>query len=253
MKKSYLLLSSLCLMLFVFTSSCVAQKDTVLVDNWYEVNAYGKAVAFSKVAKEGRISVFIVSTTWCKPCIELKNNLFSSLDQYPDVDFYYILMNGSTKHNYKDLKETAAYDVWMKTELLKEWPTVYVLAPTTNVVKKFNPTTIREEGYTKGMFQRTVDIIEKLRINTTNYSDDLLITEIEKEPYVISKATSNSETEKNATATADNYITHTIEQGDNLTKISKKYNVTADEIKEWNNLNSVDDIKIGETLIINKT
>lgn len=244
MKKSSLLLSSLCLMLFVFISSCAAQKDTILVNNWYEINAYGKAVAFSKVAEEGRISVFIVSTTWCKPCIELKNNLFNSIDEYSDVDFYYVIMNGN--HNYKELQKTAAFDVWRKTELLSEWPTVYILAPTTNVVKKFTPTSLTKEGYTKGMFQRTVDIIEKLRINTTTYSNDLLITKIDKKPYSTSKEVSTSEV-------TDKSIKHKIKQGDNLTKIAKKYKVSTDEIKKWNKLNSVDDIKVGETLIINKT
>lgn len=52
-------------------------------------------------------------------------------------------------------------------------------------------------------------------------------------------------TEKKKTKTA----THTVKEGENLTEIADKYDVSIDDIKEWNKLKS-DVIKPGQTLIV---
>ncbi len=44
---------------------------------------------------------------------------------------------------------------------------------------------------------------------------------------------------------------HVVAQGETLFRISKNFNVDVNDVKQWNNLSS-DDVKIGQTLIINK-
>ena len=46
-------------------------------------------------------------------------------------------------------------------------------------------------------------------------------------------------------------LNHVVVQGDNLYRISKTYNVSISDIKQWNNMTS-DDVKLGQTLVINK-
>ncbi len=46
--------------------------------------------------------------------------------------------------------------------------------------------------------------------------------------------------------------THTVKEGENLTIIADKYNVTVEDIKKWNNLKS-DVIKVGQVLIVSDT
>jgi membrane-bound lytic murein transglycosylase D len=46
-------------------------------------------------------------------------------------------------------------------------------------------------------------------------------------------------------------ISHIVVAGENLFRISQKYNVTVEEIKKWNNLPD-NNIKVGQKLIINK-
>jgi membrane-bound lytic murein transglycosylase D len=46
-------------------------------------------------------------------------------------------------------------------------------------------------------------------------------------------------------------ITYTVQPKESLYGISKKYGVTVDDIKKWNNLTS-DNLQIGQQLIISK-
>ena len=45
---------------------------------------------------------------------------------------------------------------------------------------------------------------------------------------------------------------HEVVKGDNLTKISKKYNVPSDSIIKWNGIKNPDKLKIGEVLKLSK-
>ncbi len=47
-------------------------------------------------------------------------------------------------------------------------------------------------------------------------------------------------------------ITHTVSQGETLFAISKKYGVSVDEVKSWNNIGSQNIITIGQKLVIFK-
>ena len=51
--------------------------------------------------------------------------------------------------------------------------------------------------------------------------------------------------------TTDNYKSHEVQQGEGLYAISKKYGVSVNNLKDWNNLKS-DQLHIGEVLIISK-
>ncbi len=52
-------------------------------------------------------------------------------------------------------------------------------------------------------------------------------------------------------ATSSNEITHVVAKGETLYSISKKYNITVDQIKTWNHLTD-DNAKVGTLLIINE-
>ena len=54
-----------------------------------------------------------------------------------------------------------------------------------------------------------------------------------------------------AYANAD--VTYTIKKGDTLSRVSKKFNVSAKEIRSLNNLKKSAKLRIGKTLIVNKT
>jgi LysM repeat protein len=56
---------------------------------------------------------------------------------------------------------------------------------------------------------------------------------------------------ENKTASSCNIITYTVQPKESLYGISKKYGVTVDDIKKWNNLTS-DNLQIGQQLIISK-
>lgn len=50
--------------------------------------------------------------------------------------------------------------------------------------------------------------------------------------------------------TSQSSITHTVKKGQTLSSIAENYNVTVNDLKNWNNLND-DNIKIGDKLVIN--
>ncbi|MCG2709311.1 MAG: LysM domain-containing protein, partial [Thermodesulfovibrionales bacterium] len=54
-----------------------------------------------------------------------------------------------------------------------------------------------------------------------------------------------------AYANAD--VTYTIKKGDTLSRVSKKINVSAKEIRSLNNLKKSAKLRIGQTLIVKKT
>lgn len=47
-------------------------------------------------------------------------------------------------------------------------------------------------------------------------------------------------------------VTHNIIKGDTLYSISKKYDVTIENIKEWNNITDVGSLKVGDTIVVKK-
>jgi LysM repeat protein len=61
---------------------------------------------------------------------------------------------------------------------------------------------------------------------------------------------SNEETEQiQKTIAVDGTMTHLVVKGDTLYNICKRYSVTVEQLKEWNNLESIT-IRIGQKLIV---
>ncbi|MEX0636680.1 MAG: LysM domain-containing protein, partial [Ferruginibacter sp.] len=54
-----------------------------------------------------------------------------------------------------------------------------------------------------------------------------------------------------STAVADSKKIHEVQPKEGLYSIAKKYNLSIEEIKQWNQLTS-DDLKVGQHLIISK-
>jgi membrane-bound lytic murein transglycosylase D len=62
----------------------------------------------------------------------------------------------------------------------------------------------------------------------------------------------NPKSKKSTTANKKSVVKyHEVKPNENLQIISKKYNVDVDDLKEWNNLNSMK-LKIGQRLIVSK-
>jgi thiol-disulfide isomerase/thioredoxin len=135
--------------------------------DWFEVNCTGKVLAVSRIAKVGKISVFIISTPWCAPCKMLKDKLMDNSDINMElVDIYYVLMTDN--NDYDELKQTESYKVWREVEQLDAWPYVYITAPTTNIVSNFSPT--KE----KNTYDRIMKVINALGENTNNFNDQIV-------------------------------------------------------------------------------
>jgi membrane-bound lytic murein transglycosylase D len=96
----------------------------------------------------------------------------------------------------------------------------------------------------------TVEQIKKwngLSSNTVNVGQKLIVG-VEKET-VSTTETKSSTSSSQSTATVS---THTVKAGESLYLISKKYGVTVDELKEWNNLTTTE-LKVGQKLTVKKT
>ena len=114
----------------------------VCLGNWYEITTNGQVISYGKIAKEGKVSVFILSTNWCSPCAALKKRLQDTKFDQRKIDFYYVNMSGNMK--YEQLKQTNGYQIWRKVEQINSWPTVYITGQTSNIVSSFSA---EEEAY----------------------------------------------------------------------------------------------------------
>ncbi len=165
--------------------------------DFFEIDAYGKVVSISKMARVGKISIFIISAKWCGPCKTLKRKLLNSNLDMETIDIWYINMSG--KHNYSDVKKTEAYNSWRLHESLEEWPTVYITSPNTNVVKKFSGSSLIKEDkirefHSKAprnitIYENILRIIKILKKNSSNFDKNMVITEKDRpKPIPLKKA-----------------------------------------------------------------
>ena len=178
--------------LFIFsflTTSCQNTTDSINVQNsqkvinkhiinktvnWYNINSFNKVISFSKLSKPNRISIFIISTDWCAPCKALKEKLYNTNFENINIDFYYVSLSGN--HSYNEVKKTKAYKMWRYFERIEEWPTIYIYSPTTNFIKKYSGTSLIKEGYKKGTYNKTIEIINRLNeYSLKYYSNDLIL------------------------------------------------------------------------------
>lgn len=134
--------------------------------DWYEINAEGKVLSFSRIAEPGKVSVFIISTNWCRPCMSLKNQLMNTPFDMTRVDFYYVEMAGDLK--YHQIKNSLSYEIWRKVEGISGWPSVFIAAQTTNIVSSFSV----EEAYP---YERVVKVVEGLQNDGSNFHKQILM------------------------------------------------------------------------------
>ena len=79
--------------------------------------------------------------------------------------------------------------------------------------------------------------------------ENTTISKIEKEDKVTPQPT--DEVKSNQPSKSSKYPIHTVRKGDTLYAISRKYKVSVEAIKEWNNLKS-NTLEVGQELIIKK-
>lgn len=96
-----------------------------------------KSLAFSRFAKPGQISVFILGAPWCHPCHALKNALQEGYDNgsinTKDVDIYYCNLAKNVEDTPDVLDSREGYrNIKYVDQLTEFFPTTYILTPTTN-------------------------------------------------------------------------------------------------------------------------
>jgi len=269
-------LSSILLFATLLISSCSAQSQvtTSKNDNFYEIKLFNKVLAYSKIAKEGRTSVFMISTPWCGPCRALKNQVNGVNENYPNTDFYYV--NMAYGHRFDDLKRSESWEVWQAMERVNQWPAIVIISPTNNIIKRYTETSLEEEGYKGSTFDRMVEILGILQDYSKFYNDNLLVTSLNDNSIVVEKVenknivvNNNVAVEKVEAGNTDiiventepitedihnegTYFIHVVEPNDSIRKLAKRFNVTEDDIAKWNNIENKDNIQVGQEIKIYK-
>lgn len=173
----------LIILLFFLTNTLDTKAD------WFKLDINGELIPFSKIAKEGKISVFIVCIPRCPPCEVLKDNLYS--DKTIDlnkVDFYDI--NLTTKITEEQRKAQKTFAIWQEAEKLKGFPYIYILSPVLNITSRGN--------FNASKTKENIDNLMKLFEDFE--SDKMLANESEIVPYnsnnVVASKISNENVEK---------------------------------------------------------
>jgi thiol-disulfide isomerase/thioredoxin len=140
--------------------------------NWFNINTFDSTIAFSKIARLGKISVFIVSTSWCAPCKVLKEQLKKEMKYGTNVDFYDI--NMCYQRRYDDLQKTDAYFFARMYDRLKEWPRVVITSPTGSIIKSFSSEDLIGECIKNQLFERYEQAVQQkqpLHITDLNFEN----------------------------------------------------------------------------------
>jgi hypothetical protein len=100
-------------------------------------NTADKCYSFSRVAKPGKVSLFILGTHSCAPCEVLKMQLNEAMEKGiinpSEVDIYSYMLSKSAADKTEDLNSRLGYRMLKNIDkLTKIWPTTYITSPTTN-------------------------------------------------------------------------------------------------------------------------
>ena len=91
-----------------------------------------------------------------------------------------------------------------------------------------------------------VDVDQLVKWNNIKNKDSIYVGQV-----LIVSNNSNNESSSNQNSSSDsNKIVYTIKSGDNLSSIAKKYGVSLDQIKSWNNISNVNVIQVGQKITI---
>ena len=156
--------------LYFFLSLCISTKA-----DWYEIDAWDKVINFSSVAKYGKVSIFILSTSWCVPCKILKDVLKNQNYDMSKVDIYIINM-APEGHTFEELKKTKSFKIWQGIEGLKSWPTVYITNQINNIKAVFN-----DKGDDDDLISRINRIVNSYLENQDYYNENSILPVISNE------------------------------------------------------------------------
>ncbi|MDY0779533.1 LysM peptidoglycan-binding domain-containing protein [Tenacibaculum sp. IB213877] len=145
------------------------------------------------------------------------------------------------------LEGKIAYMNLVTGDVSTTFPTKAALKP--EKVKEFDPTIIHkvEKGETLSTIARkyNMNLAELYRLNSLTDFDKIEVGD----EIVIGYRSKNQPSEDISDNTNKNNVTHIVETGDTLFKISKKHNVSVGKIKELNSLTS-NSIFVGQKLRI---
>lgn len=115
----------------------IACQNTSREDHVIELKFEEKSFVFSKIAKPGKVSVFILSTSWCAPCLLLKNSFEDAFKNHSfyskDLDVYYCNLSNKKYSDFNKLSKNKGYINFKEIDQLTSvFPTSYILSPTTN-------------------------------------------------------------------------------------------------------------------------
>gem|GEM_PF-6250460 len=143
---------------------------------WFDINSYRKVLAMSKMCRIGKISVFIISTKTCPPCLVLKKSLKEDIKakklSLDSIDFYNIILDEGAR-SVSEFEKDSATLMWAAYEGITGFPTVFIFSPTTNMVAKFCADETAKEG--KTMYQKTVEIINDLQSKKRFFSSKFIV------------------------------------------------------------------------------
>ena len=140
-----------------------------------DIDSSEGVISFGKIAKIGKISIFVISTDWCIPCKHLKKKLEHEPPLKKDLDIYFV--NLSSGKDYDELKKSKSYAMWRFFERIEEWPTVLIYSPTGNLIKKFNASSLKKENFEGSIMDKIVQVLNRLEKYVEDYfhSDKIIV------------------------------------------------------------------------------
>jgi hypothetical protein len=123
-----LFIHKLVVLIFVFTLFNISEAKA----EYYELDISDRSICFADYAKWGRVSVFIISTHFCPPCIALKTRLLQQYEADKTVDIYYCYL--SKDNSDKHYQKRESFDIWQQVDVAtKVYPTIYLFSSTRNL------------------------------------------------------------------------------------------------------------------------
>lgn len=139
--------------------------------DFFEIDISEQSICFADHAKWGKISVFIISTHFCPPCIALKKRILMDYSDNQNVDIYYCFL---TKDAFdKRYQSRESFKIWQQIDLAtKVYPTVYLFSSTRNLFSFY-------QGYNEEKYAELSQSINYLLDKTTEYFDMAFINGIQ--------------------------------------------------------------------------
>uniref|UniRef100_A0A7V3ZXI9 LysM peptidoglycan-binding domain-containing protein n=1 Tax=candidate division WOR-3 bacterium TaxID=2052148 RepID=A0A7V3ZXI9_UNCW3 len=171
----------------------------------------------------------------------LFNPYFHRFATPPYLKNYYVRIPLGTKEQFISRMNSTPKDEWFKAQahIVRKGETLYQIA--------------RKYGVTVTAIQQANNNINPKRLRPGMVLVIPYGPTVSRKSYTYTRKTKNYTSESdsilNSTKNQRGIIKHKVKYGETLYSISKKYKVSVNQLKEWNNLNS-NYIRSGQTLII---